>query len=169
MNTAITLENIAAMKQKFTSQPISRIARNAATQNGVNSAARNPETLRSALHEFSIQLDQGNITNQKKSGRCWMFAALNCLRFPMIQQLKLDEFELSQSYTLFYDKLEKSNYFLENKMCIRDSAYPAECGRFHNNSRVLQAAPHAFPVPQFCRHAELKSDRHGVPRKFAVL
>ena len=114
MNTAITSAALTEMNRAFCSDKALRIARNAVTQNGVNAAARNPEALQHARHEFSLQLEQGSITNQKKSGRCWMFAALNCLRFPMIQRLKLEDFELSQNYTLFYDKLEKSNYFLEN-------------------------------------------------------
>jgi len=114
MNTMLTSETTEQFRKDFAADPALRLARNAVTQSGVKTSARNPDTLRSARYEFSVQLEQGNITNQKKSGRCWMFAALNCLRFPMIQRLKLEEFELSQNYTLFYDKLEKSNYFLEN-------------------------------------------------------
>ena len=66
------------------------------------------------LMNFSLLLDQGEITNQQKSGRCWMFAALNVLRYHVIHEMNLEEFQLSQSYTLFYDKLEKANYFLES-------------------------------------------------------
>ena len=43
-----------------------------------------------------------------------MFAALNTMRFAIMKKLDLDTFELSQNYTLFYDKLEKANYFLES-------------------------------------------------------
>jgi bleomycin hydrolase len=64
--------------------------------------------------DFSIEVPTTKITNQKQSGRCWMFAALNTFRFQVIKKLNLETFELSQSYTLFYDKLEKSNYFLES-------------------------------------------------------
>ena len=64
------------------------------------------------MHQFSINLKQGEITNQKSSGRCWMFAALNTMRFAIIKKLNLETYELSQNYPLFWDKLEKSNYFL---------------------------------------------------------
>ena len=87
---------------------------NAVTNSGVYAASKNPEAFRTDLHQFSISLEQGEITNQKRSGRCWMFAALNTLRFQVIKKLNLETFELSQAYTLFYDKLEKANYFLES-------------------------------------------------------
>lgn len=53
------------------------------------------------------------VTNQRASGRCWLFAATNALRLPAIEHLQVKELELSQSYCFFYDKLEKANYFLD--------------------------------------------------------
>ncbi|WVW79039.1 hypothetical protein I302_101002 [Kwoniella bestiolae CBS 10118] len=55
----------------------------------------------------------GPRVNQASSGRCWLFATTNVLRYSVIEQLKLGEFELSQNYLFFYDKLEKANYYLE--------------------------------------------------------
>lgn len=53
-------------------------------------------------------------SNQKSSGRCWIFAALNMLRRSLIEEKKLPEsFEFSQSYVFFYDKLERMNYNLK--------------------------------------------------------
>ncbi|MCZ3394252.1 aminopeptidase, partial [Enterococcus faecium] len=64
---------------------------------------------------FSIDLDTGDVANQKQSGRCWMFAALNTMRHDMKNQFKVPgNFELSQNYTFFWDKFEKSNWFYEN-------------------------------------------------------
>lgn len=64
---------------------------------------------------FSIDLDTGDVANQKQSGRCWMFAALNTMRHDLKNRFGVaKDFELSQSYTFFWDKLEKSNYFYEN-------------------------------------------------------
>ncbi|KAJ2725569.1 bleomycin hydrolase [Coemansia sp. Benny D115] len=60
------------------------------------------------------------ITNQKSSGRCWIFAGLNMLRHQMMEHYKLEELELSQPYLFFYDKLEKSNWFLENVLKTLD-------------------------------------------------
>ncbi|KAI8984612.1 peptidase C1B, bleomycin hydrolase [Mycotypha africana] len=67
-------------------------------------------------HVFNVKLDlEGSATNQKSSGRCWLFAGCNVMRLAVIEKYKLsDDFELSQSYLFFYDKLEKANWFLEN-------------------------------------------------------
>jgi bleomycin hydrolase len=71
-------------------------------------------------HEFSIEVKTGKITNQKQSGRCWMFAALNVMRLEIMKTLNLETFELSQAYPFFFDKLEKTNHFLENIIETRD-------------------------------------------------
>ena len=63
---------------------------------------------------FSIDLATGKVANQKQSGRCWMFAALNTFRHKLLNQFNLKDFELSQNYTFFWDKYEKANYFYEN-------------------------------------------------------
>ncbi|KLO19552.1 peptidase C1B, bleomycin hydrolase [Schizopora paradoxa] len=67
-------------------------------------------------HVFNhqIKLKTGPITNQKASGRCWLFATTNILRYSIMEKLNLKEFELSQSYVLFWDKLNKANFYLEN-------------------------------------------------------
>lgn len=114
MNKEITFENLSAFEAAFDSDRANRVAMNAATQNGVNKAAMRTENLREMRHTFSLTLEQGEITNQKQSGRCWMFAALNTMRVRVMKKLGLKTFELSQNYTIFYDKLEKSNYFLES-------------------------------------------------------
>ena len=111
---AITLTNLNAYEAAFDADPAARVAMNAVVNQGVNAVARAFDAARSVPHEFSILLEQGDITNQKRSGRCWMFAALNTFRARMMKQWNLDTFELSQAYTLFWDKLEKSNYFLES-------------------------------------------------------
>ncbi len=114
MNREITRETLSVFEKAFDSDRANRVAMNAATKNGVNNAAVRAESAREMRHTFNISLEQGEITNQKQSGRCWMFAALNTMRFRVMKKLELKTFELSQNYTLFYDKLEKSNYFLES-------------------------------------------------------
>ncbi len=66
-------------------------------------------------HVFNVKIpfEGGPITNQRSSGRCWLFASTNVFRVALMQKYKLDSFELSQNYLFFWDKLEKSNYFLE--------------------------------------------------------
>ena len=114
MNHDITNEVLTEFSTAFSSNPVNRIAMNAVTSAGLLAASKNPMAQRESRHSYSISLEQGEITNQKQSGRCWMFAALNTFRFEVMKNLNLKTFELSQNYTLFYDKLEKSNYFLES-------------------------------------------------------
>lgn len=113
MEKAITFDMLQRFDRDFHSSRANIVAMNAVTANGVNAAAKRQSAQIRAVHEYSLRLDQHGVTNQKSSGRCWMFAALNCLRFKVIHSLNLDKFELSQNYTLFYDKLEKANYFFE--------------------------------------------------------
>ncbi len=110
----ITAQQLTKFEQQFDANPANAVAMNAAVQNGIVKSAISYEAFRRERHEFSINIKQGEITNQKASGRCWMFAALNVMRFEVMQKLNLETFEFSQSYPLFFDKLEKSNYFLEN-------------------------------------------------------
>lgn len=89
------------------------VAKNAVTSNGLVKSARVPERVAKMTKSFTYQVQpQGAITNQKQSGRCWMFAALNVMRFEVMQRWNLETFEFSQSYPLFYDKLERANWFL---------------------------------------------------------
>lgn len=87
---------------------------NSVTNNGIKNSCLNRQTSIENTFNFSISLEAGKITNQKKSGRCWMFAALNVMRLEVMEKLNLKNMELSQAYPLFWDKLEKSNYFLQN-------------------------------------------------------
>ncbi|MDY2938938.1 MAG: C1 family peptidase [Fusicatenibacter sp.] len=110
----ITKDTLAQFEERFDADRANVIAMNAVTANGISAAARNYQTEREVTHEFSISLEHDKVTNQKKSGRCWMFAALNVLRAKVMKNTNLESFELSQSYPAFYDKLEKANYFLES-------------------------------------------------------
>ena len=109
MNREVTMELLEKYGKEFVQDRANRVAQNAVVGKGVNAAATDSSVEREIANTFSISLEQGKITNQKKSGRCWMFAALNCMRFQVMKHCNLETFELSQNYTLFYDKLEKSN------------------------------------------------------------
>ena len=106
MNHDITNEVLTEFSTALSSNPVNHIAMNAVTSAGLLAASKNPMAQRESRHSYSISLEQGEITNQKQSGRCWMFAALNTFRFEVMKNLNLKPFELSQNYTLFYDKLE---------------------------------------------------------------
>ncbi len=114
MQNMVTYKDLLNFSIKFQNNALGHVAMHSVTNNGLLKSALNQEVLRRCTHHFSTQLKQGSITNQKKSGRCWMFAATNCMRYQVIHRFHLKDFELSQNYPLFYDKLEKSNYFLES-------------------------------------------------------
>ena len=114
MSKNITLDRLDELQEQFNLDRANRVAMDAVTGGGIMANAKRPEAYRTDKNQFSLSLKQGDITNQKQSGRCWMFAALNTMRFRVMEKLNLKTFELSQAYTLFYDKLEKANYFLES-------------------------------------------------------
>ena len=91
-----------------------RIIRNSILNVGLDETALDHKAQTLQQHRFSLELETGKITSQEKSGRCWLFAGLNTLRYKIMKDLELEDFELSQSYPMFFDKLEKANYFLEN-------------------------------------------------------
>lgn len=110
----ITYEMLEKFSAKYNADPKNTIAKLAVMKNGLSAAAENQQEAIDNPMIFSIEIETGKITNQKASGRCWLFAALNCMRFQVMKKLNLDTFELSQNYQMFWDKLEKANYFLES-------------------------------------------------------
>ncbi|MBT0889450.1 C1 family peptidase [Streptococcus lutetiensis] len=93
---------------------------NAVTHNGLLKSLETRQSEMENGHAFSIDLTKDKVANQKVSGRCWMFAALNTFRHKMISDLNLEDFELSQAHTFFWDKYEKSNWFLEQVIATAD-------------------------------------------------
>ena len=116
----ISLRSIEQMSKAFHADRANEVASRAAVSAGVMEAAKDYEALRKLPMNFSIDLKQGKITNQRASGRCWIFAALNIFRYEMIKKFDLDTIELSQNYLFFWDKLEKANYYLESVLATVD-------------------------------------------------
>src|SRR5688572_23430229 len=111
--STLTEEMIAQLRNEFVVNPSNRVAQNAVTQVTVDDITLNRAIVTDTNHTFSIQLDDWSVTNQKRSGRCWMFAGLNLLRVGARNKMGLKSFEFSQNYLMFWDKLERANYFLE--------------------------------------------------------
>ena len=118
----LSFERVSALTESFRGNPKLRLAQNAVTQTTADDVALNREVVTAADFSFSTTLDDWTVTNQKKSGRCWMFAALNLLRVGAMKALNLKNFEFSQNYTLFWDKFERSNYFFEEVISTSDRA-----------------------------------------------
>ena len=90
-------------------------ARNASFRNDLQEISMDWDYFRKIDHSFSdIVTGEMSTTNQKSSGRCWGFAGLNLFRIYLGRKYNLRDFQFSQSYFMFWDKLEKSNYFLES-------------------------------------------------------
>lgn len=82
----------------FNADRANLVAANAAVSSGVLAAATDYKGERVLQNDFSIELKQGSITNQRSSGRCWMFAALNTLRYELMHRWNLEDFEFSETY-----------------------------------------------------------------------
>jgi len=124
MRENITLPNIRKFNKSFNSSTSNQLARNALIQNDINKVAVHWENFSKINHIFSNTISkQLPVTNQKSSGRCWGFAGLNLLRLEIVKNYNLSNFEFSQNYFMFWDKLEKANYFLENILKTLDQNY----------------------------------------------
>ena len=119
---AITQEKINRYSENFNKDEIKKVIADAVINNGLKDTAMNYESVQNMHYDFSEEIEVGKVTNQQKSGRCWIFAALNNIRYSISDKLNIENhnFELSQAYSMFWDRLEKANYFLENILETRD-------------------------------------------------
>lgn len=120
MSKEITNDLINNFENDFNSSKANKIAARAAQENGIFKASQNLQTKIDLDPTFSIEIDTGKVANQKQSGRCWMFSSLNTMRHSIQKNFKIKDFELSQNYTNFWDKFEKSNWFFENVIATAD-------------------------------------------------
>lgn len=106
-------ETINRLRDSFKKTPDNVALTNAITHNDIKKLATNRENDGKLNHYFSDIVETKAITNQKSSGRCWLYTGLNTLR-PLVQEeYKIEEFEFSQTYNFFWDQLEKANLFME--------------------------------------------------------
>ena len=129
MSSKILLKTIKEYRKNTEENALIKLARNAAIRGEITDLAMDWEAFRKIDHTFSDMVKgQLKVTNQKSSGRCWGFAGLNLFRVYLGRKYNLKQFEFSQSYFMFWDKIEKSNFFLEN--IIKTSTEPF-------NSRII--------------------------------
>jgi len=115
MDKSISLDMIKSYKKNSSSDSSLKLSRNAATHNEITDLAMDWDEYRKIDHTFSEQITgEMKITNQRSSGRCWGYAGLNLFRIYLGRKHNLRNFEFSQTYFMFWDKLEKSNYFLNS-------------------------------------------------------
>lgn len=114
MSSSISSDLLDRLAQEYESNPQNKIMQRAIIKNGIRDVSINHEPIIDMQYTFSHEIETGEITAQKSSGRCWLFAGLNTLRLAVMRKLNLETFEFSQNYAMFWDKLEKANYFLES-------------------------------------------------------
>ena len=125
MAKEISQDLINRFKQEYDDRNESKVLERTVTKNGILNSSRDLAADIESTPVFSIDLSTGDVANQKQSGRCWMFAALNTMRHGMKNKFNLaGNFELSQNYTFFWDKFEKSNWFYEN--IIKTASLPTD-------------------------------------------
>ena len=121
---SVTEEMLKTYSDAYQNDPLRRMATLAFAKNDVKSASFDQKNAFRMTRVFSVEVETLPVTNQEKSGRCWLFAATNVLREKIAKDLDLKNFELSQSYLAFWDKFERCNAFLEN---VIDTAHlPAD-------------------------------------------
>lgn len=126
----LDIEVLSKLKKEFLKDDKNYIVQNALSQTSIEKViSRRRERTFDVKMLFSHEVKTHGITNQKASGRCWMFAGCNLLREQIIKKLDLEEFEISQSYLAFYDKIEKFNNDVRLIIDLVEKQY-AEKGEF---------------------------------------
>ena len=113
MEKRLTFEDLRRFSQSFNKDPKNTLALNAVTANGIAAVALSRKEVDRQNFTFSDLIESPDATNQERSGRCWLFSGLSILALEAMKKLNLRTFELSEIYQMFWDKLEKANYFLE--------------------------------------------------------
>lgn len=115
-------------KQKFYECPKNRLAQNACSRVDPFEVAISRQTIENTQHVFTYKVESEGkpVTNQKSSGRCWIFATLNTIRIPFMKAHNLEEFEFSQAYLFYWDKIERCHYFLNNVVETANRGEPVD-------------------------------------------
>ena len=124
--TKLSVEDLQSLRDSFTADETNRIAMNAVTAAGIDKVAKNYDRARLLQRRFSTIVDNGEATHQDRSGRCWLFSSLNVARFVAKKNMNLEQFEFSQNYAMYYDKLERVNYFLKDMACLVEAGEPED-------------------------------------------
>ena len=116
----LSAADIKGLQDSFQMDGRTRAAYNSVTNGDIRNLVLNRDIVRQNNNQYSHKIKTKGITNQKSSGRCWLFASLNVLRPAVIEKHKLESFEFSQAYVAFWDKMEKANCFLEYAIELGD-------------------------------------------------
>ena len=116
----ISAEMLSEISRGYAGDADDRAIRNALAGSSIATLAVNADNAAMIDTHFSDKVKTKGITDQKSSGRCWLFTGLNVLRAKMIDKYDLPAMEFSQNYLFFYDQLEKANLFLQGIIDTKD-------------------------------------------------
>ncbi|KAM9117894.1 LOW QUALITY PROTEIN: bleomycin hydrolase [Pangshura tecta] len=124
----LSLEKIAAFAKKLDSEPRFLLARNVATTSDPLEVCLARQVVQKTVSVFqhAVPVEGKPVTNQKNSGRCWIFSCLNVMRLPVMKKFNIEEFEFSQAYIFYWDKIERCYYFLNAFMETAQKNEPVE-------------------------------------------
>lgn len=122
MSHELKFEELANFSKDFNANPQNLVIARAAQRSGLLEAAYNNQATSSLTRVFSTELDTDNVTNQKHSGRCWLFSALNVTRHFFGKKYHVKNFTFSQAYNFFWDKIERANVFYDQILATADLA-----------------------------------------------
>jgi bleomycin hydrolase len=110
----LSFKHLEQLENSFEKKPVQKALSRVLMKNELANLFDKQEQKPKNQFRFSHEIKTMPVTAQKQSGRCWIFAGLNVLREVIAKKYNLKDFEFSQNYTAFYDKLEKINYFIES-------------------------------------------------------
>ena len=167
---ALTPQVIQSLRKTVPDDAYTRAMRNALTSTSITDIAEDRQIVADHDTKFSHKIKTKGISNQKASGRCWMFAGFNLMKPVVLNKLELKEFEFSQVYLQFWDKLEKANCFLEHIIALRDRdlmdrqvvfllQHPISDGGYWENFAGLVAKYGAIPKEAMAETASSENTR----------
>jgi len=109
----VTNAQIDEFRKAFDEDATAKVAQNAVSNADLSTVSLRRDLVQNIDHSFSTKLDEWSVTNQRRSGRCWLFATLNLFRVGTMKKMNVKNFEFSQAHIHFWDKLERANHFLE--------------------------------------------------------
>jgi len=110
----MTKEDIEQIQSSLEMDAYTKAMQNALSNNKVTDLAKNLENIDKDDHFFTYKVEVKGITDQKSSGRCWLFTSLNMFRPKAMEVFNTSSFEFSENYLYFWDLFEKSNLYLNN-------------------------------------------------------
>ncbi len=119
-DTVVTKEMITKFHDNYVSRGTAKVLERAIRKNGIKATSEDPAVSQRLHRVFSHEVKTGKVSNQKHSGRCWSFATLNTLRHQFALTHKVKDFELSQNYLFFWDRIERANKFFDNILATAD-------------------------------------------------